>query len=204
MIERARDELARRLGRDHPQVLQLTISSAIFIGDLVKARAVHDAACARLGELFPHLANEITQCSYEAAWLAHEAHDEVAMKLHARRAASTGDPNRAAIAASLAGDAIDLEPIIRATETATVPWIRLAAADAYAARGNWAKAVDLLVRDGHVFSARRLARARAALAKQLATSDPQRARDLAAAAVAWYRDAGAPEPSFADVAALVR
>ena len=204
MIERARDELARRLGPDHPQVLQLTISSAIFIGDLARARAVHDGACARYRELFPHLTNEIMQCSYEAAWLAHEAHDDAAVEEHARRAASIGDPDRAAIAASLAGNAIDLEPIIRATETATVPWIRLAAADAHAARGNWAAAVDLLVRDGHVFSARRLARARAELAKQLATTDPQRARDLAAAAVAWYRDAGAPQATFADVAALLR
>jgi hypothetical protein len=114
------------------------------------------------------------------------------------------DPNRAAIAAALAGDAIDLEAIARGTEKAAVPWIRLAAADAYIARGNWAAAVELLVRDGHVFSARRLARARSELAKQLAASDPQRARELAAAAVAWYRDAGAPERAYADVESLVR
>jgi eukaryotic-like serine/threonine-protein kinase len=194
LIERARDELARRLGREHPQVLQFTMSSAIFIGDLAEARAVHDGACARLGALFPHLTGEITQCAYESAWLAHEAKDADATKRHARiAAANPNDPDRAAIAAVLAGDVIDLEPITRAAEKSDVPWARLAAADAYAVRGNWAAALDLLVRDGHVFSARRLARARAELAKQLAQSDPARARELAAAATAWYRDAGAPQ-----------
>jgi hypothetical protein len=222
MMERARDEFARRLGVDHPQTLRREISTAMFIGDLAQARVRHDAACDRLGELFPHLVAERADCAYEALWLADEANDAAAVARYAQIAASDAknEPVRALIATTLAGKptpaaARSLEATAREIAANEAPWMQLAAADAYAgaariyARTNtayqaadanaeraWAAALALLERDGHVFSARRLARVRAALAR--AGHD----RVLAAAAVAWYRDAGAPDAAIADLAAL--
>jgi hypothetical protein len=224
MMERAHDEFVRRLGADHPQTLRLAISTAMFIGDLAQARARHDAACDRLGELFPHLAAERADCAYEALWLADEANDTSAITRYALIAARDAktEPVRAAIATALAREptpvaARMLEAAAREAAANEAPWMQLAAADAYIAAARihartnvpaetnatatdadraWAAALALLERDGHVFSARRLARVRSALARV------RHDRVLATAALAWYRDAGAPEPTIADLAAL--
>src|SRR5262249_8072940 len=75
LLGRARDEVARTLGADHPKVLEIELVEVKFIGDLAHARATQDAVCARLARLFPLLRDERTWCEYEAAWLADEAGD---------------------------------------------------------------------------------------------------------------------------------
>jgi hypothetical protein len=219
LLAQAQDEIARTLGADHPKAIEIARARALFL-DLPAARALHDDACVRLARLFPQLVGDRTMCEYEAAWLADDAGDAAAAAAHfAATVFPADEPLRAQIAASMreleaepAKTAETLERAATAVAKDAVPWLRIAAADAYvaAARGwetardpvaaarCWERAVALYAGFGHPYVARLLARARAgrALAVRDAAAAPH-----AEAALAWYRAVG----GYADrVAALAR
>jgi hypothetical protein len=214
LLGRARDEVARTHGADHPKVIEIERVEVVFIGDLGRARQVQDSACARLARLFPHLRDERTVCEYEAGWLADEAGDPRAATTHFAATAFDATEPRAEISSRLAAPASaeaarSLERLAGTVAKAGSPWIRVAAADAFiaaartwqslanaeAARRCWSRALPVLEALAVPASKRRLARVRA----QLARMSPARATELARAAIAWYRSVGGYEAAVAEL-----
>ena len=214
----AADTLERVLGPTHASTLDARVIHGFATDNGVLARSRLGAACADYRRAQPHLGAPIAGCEFELAWLLDEVDDDAgaaaAMKI------VTTDPQRAdrklaAIAtAYLAARSGPADSARRAVaelrETgdalASAPELpeRITAADAYiaAARGAehlgdpasasaaWASALATLERDQHPMFLRRLARARAAVARTLVASRPSEASRLAKLARDWYTAAG--------------
>jgi protein kinase-like protein len=210
LIARARSELARLLGADHPRALEIDTFQVYFLA-LERARTVADSVCERLARLHPQLRDTRGTAELEAGWLADEAGDRAAAAAHFRAALldPASDRVRAAVASTMAAlDAGTAAPadLARAIEqladaerrTARAPFARFVTADAYiaaarawseardpvAAERCWRAARDLLVPIARPAVARRLARARTAFALAAGSSAD------AAAALGWYRAIG--------------
>ena len=209
LLGEARDRVVRLVGSEHPRVSELDQLRTMF-RDLEHARAELDGVCKRFA---PHLASDRAECEYEAGWLADEAGDRAAAVAHfaavgtganAGANANAIDPSRIAIAHAMsstmtADAAAALERQARdARASANAPWPRILVADTFmaAARGFesvrdlagakrcWHAASELYAAVAIPFTARRLARARTALA--VLTHDAETAR----AALAWYEHVG--------------
>jgi hypothetical protein len=212
----ARASVVRLLGSDHPRVSEIDQWRAMF-RDLEHAREDVDGACRRLATMFPHLVAERADCEYEAGWLADEAGDRVAAATHfASARTGISDPSRAAVANAMASPmtaaaAATLERAGRdARTTADTPLPRILAGDQYmaAARGFeiardvagarrcWQAASELFAAAAIPFTARRLARAQAALA--VLGRDPTFARK----ALAWYERVGGYANTIAELRVL--
>jgi serine/threonine protein kinase len=212
LLSQARAEAVRLVGAEHPHVIELDQARALFLG-LEQARATTDAACERLARLFPHLRGQRASCEYEAGWLADEARDDRAASTHFAAAAVDAQPPQPEVAAAMADfSAGRVAPAVAARTLeelasrmragADSVWPRMLAADAFtgAARAFdlagdrtgaarcWDAARVQFEQIGRPFTARRLARARTALA--LLAKDAATARAAAQAALAWYRDVG--------------
>jgi eukaryotic-like serine/threonine-protein kinase len=211
---------ARSLGADHPQVLSHQLKVAMEIADPRAARLAFAIPCDRYAALHPHLISFISTCSYELGWLAVERGDSgaaaeafarvtgVEIRDVAAAIVRLVPEPRDAIAALLAlGDRWRAEPEWWVHEYAADAYLAaagglVAAGDRAGARAALDHAValyeDVIRISPQITTQRRLARGRATLARLLPPTE-MRARDLARAALDWYRAAGGYE---ADVAAL--
>jgi len=187
LLATAREITVRLLGTDHPRVIEIDRMRVLFL-DLEHARTLNDDACARLARLFPELKANRADCEYQSAWLADEAGDAIAAAKHFGVVAELRtNPKRARIADAMvalaanqdpAKVAADIERDAAADAKAAAPFARAVAADAYIAaarawhvRGDavaerrcWDGARQLLEAVNRPAVARRLARARAAVA----------------------------------------
>jgi len=213
---------ARALGDNHPLTLEARLAAATFARDRSVAAADLRDTIARMQRLHPHLRETVDDYLYELGRLAEERGDVD----EARRAFAQvrQQPNAGVAAGYLAlldGKLDDAARTMAALggELASSPdvWIRVAASDAFVVAGAAAtrlhrdadaiasltRALPLLekIEDIPVYR-RRLARCRGALAQLLATREPQRARELAALAAAWYRDAIGYDRELAELATL--
>jgi tRNA A-37 threonylcarbamoyl transferase component Bud32 len=204
--------LARVLGEGHANTLEARTLHALATQNGVSARARQTAACADY-QRKPHLAAARAWCEFERAWLADEIDDVAVATAAMTVAASDPVPDRryAEIAAGFVALARKTDPQRSITELralgaklAELPqsWKRIRGADAYiaAARGaewnklpsadSWSAALAILEAIDRPIYQRRLARVRAALARQLVRSRPDEARRLATLARDWYVAAG--------------
>jgi hypothetical protein len=231
LFSRATDERARELGRDHPLTLDGEIAAAMFTASPRRAYELARDPCRRLRALHPHLPRQLVQCSFEVAWLAAELGERAEARGAAEAAAQIAGADEAdralaaALAALAAGRTAEAVTAARAVADGArgdaAPWIRLKAVNAeligaqalaQAGRAREATAhleaaLALLESSPELSQGthrqRRLARARALLAPLVAAADPARARALAEAAAAWYRDAGDAEALLAPLAELL-
>ncbi len=205
--------LARVLGDGHANTLEARTLHALATANGTTARARLTAACADYQRHKPHLAVARAWCAFERAWLDDEV-DDVAAATTAMELAAT-DPARQRHYAQIAAGYVALARGTDAQRTlaelttlgstlARLPqhWERIRGADAYiaAARGaewkklpaleSWSAALAILEAIDLPIYARRVARVRAAVARQLARSRPEEARRLATLARDWYVAAG--------------
>ncbi|MFN0249028.1 MAG: protein kinase domain-containing protein [Kofleriaceae bacterium] len=174
----ARGEYVRLLGENHPHVLRISMTEALFV-DLGRARELFADTCPRYARLFPD-DPEGVDCTYEAAWLADEAGDDAAARAlfassYLDSADIRGPVARLLAATSPTADAIRaVEQAAARDASAAEPFTRALAADGYmavarawdklgeptAARRAWLLARPILEKDAHVATHRRLARVR--------------------------------------------
>jgi len=218
------ERLEAALGGLHPRALQARYLAATLTRDPQAAEQQFRTACEGF-EQHPGLAYDLAACRYERAWLADDRGDAAAalaaMRLAARGPQSQSDSIATTAASYVAiaeGDhvaetAATVQALAAKLAAATQFWRRGEAADAevVAALGwqrlgraadaerCWSAAVALLASIQRPFYDRRLARARAALAQRWISSKPDEARRLAAAALAWYREAGGYEARVAEL-----
>ncbi|HEU0029366.1 MAG TPA: hypothetical protein VFQ53_01950, partial [Kofleriaceae bacterium] len=218
------EELAAVVGEDHPMTIDARIQIAMFVADPRAAGAQLGDACARYRRMHPHLAERITQCAYEVAWLAEERGDLAAAR--DAIAATTKQGKEARIAHGLGllldghGPEAARELVALADEVTEQAhyWQRWRSVDAllYAAlaehaagrrdasRGLLERALSTLSSIEHIartpFYQRRLARVHLELAR---LDGPERARHAAAAA-AWYRDVPGYETVASEAARLAQ
>ena len=232
LFARKAAELERELGADHPMTLDARIQAAMFVENPRRAYELARAPCGRYRALHPHLPQKISHCSIEVGWLAEEVGElaQARASMEAALAFERGDTfERGAASAFLllldgrhaeaAAAMVVLAERMRGDGQpwwmrvkAVNAWIAGATAQLRAGRPEAARAslesalalVESLPTSAVTYGQRRLARVRALLARQLATTDPARARTLAAAAAAWYRGAGGAEPLVAELDALAR
>jgi eukaryotic-like serine/threonine-protein kinase len=223
LLDEAAAGSERALGADHPQVLAIRGQVAMELLDPRAVVAALEPPCERLIALHPQVVVDVSWCAYELGWLAAERGDRAAARAaYAHVAGSDTFGALAQLQAQLLDDdrRAAATPVVLAfadREAAADEWWRreyamhayLAAGQALAATGDAVAATRALVRAvelGEEVVAinaipsieRRLVRARAQLARILPAADPRR-RELASAALAWYRAAGGYD---ADVAAL--
>jgi serine/threonine protein kinase len=206
------DETAARftatLGPDHPFALEFRTRAAMFVQHPGEAARAIEEGCAKMRALHPHLAMQIYFCTYEVGWLAVERGDDAAARAAFTAILATpGDDNYHALArihlAMLDGDPHAQRDAAALGDTlakSTAWWLRVYAADAFLVAGNLDRARDLLddTSAGHaqVYYQRRIARVRYLRAR--AHHD----REAAAAAAAWYREAGGYERALAELDAI--
>jgi len=221
LVARARTELARLLGDEHPRAIAIEDMEVSFLG-LERARAVEDSVCVRLARLHPELRSDRSNAELEAGWLADEAGDRAAAAAHFRVVALDPTANRVRLTVAATMAALDggappaalartIEQLADAERrTAQAPFARFVTADAYiaaarawseardpaAAERSWRAALDLLVPIARPAIARRLARVRTAVARS--THD----RAAAAAALAWYRAVGGYDNVVTELSAI--
>ena len=188
LLATAREAAVRLLGNNHPRVIEIDRMSVMFL-DLDAARAASDDACERLARLFPQLKPVRADCEYQSGWLADQAGDPVAATKHfAAVAELRSNPKRARVADAMIALAANQDAAKLATELerdastdakAESPFVRAIAADMYIAaarawheqgdpsaeRRCWDATRRLLEVVNRPAVARRLARARDALAK---------------------------------------
>ncbi|HEV7556622.1 MAG TPA: hypothetical protein VGO00_14255, partial [Kofleriaceae bacterium] len=99
-------ELARQLGPDHPSVLVMRATDAMFLGNPEKARAALRGTCRRFAELHPHLATKAVTCWFELGWLAEEQGD-VAEARTAMAAVTAAGPS-AGVKGAIAGGYLEI------------------------------------------------------------------------------------------------
>ncbi len=214
----AADTFERVLGPGHERTLDARVAHGFVTDNGALARSRLGAACAEYRRAEPHLGAAIAWCELQLGWLLDEIDDD-AGAVAAMSIAAT-DPERAertlgAIAAGyVTARTAAPDEARRATaklktlgDTLSVVddvYERLAAADAYtaAARGYerladrsaassaWSAALAMLERDPRPLYQRQIARARAAVARSLATTNPSESSRLAKLARDWYTAAG--------------
>ncbi len=214
----AADTFERVLGPTHERTLDARMIHGFVTDNGPLARERLGAACANFRRSQPHLNASIAWCEFELAWLLDEIDDDpgttAAMEIattdpqHAdRKLAAIATAYLRARSAAREEARRGISDLLAIGDTlAAVNAIpeRLVAADAYtaAARGAehigdaggaasaWSSALAMLERDHHPMYQRHLARARAAVAKTLAPSQPDEASRLAKLARDWYTAAG--------------
>jgi hypothetical protein len=209
----AADLLARRLGASHSRTLLARVTLGVATANGPRARDQLASVCRDYERDQPHLGAAIAWCEYELAWTAQALGDADAARVAMQRAAEDpdGERNLGKFARAYLADAREAVTAIVALgdelARSSAAWEQLDAGDAYAAAGVaydrlgdaasatrvWAAAVTAYERADLPFFRRRLVNARAALARQLATSDPRRAHALAELAREWYATAGGYE-----------
>ena len=217
------------LGPQHPLTLQARFLAGTLTRDPVKAAAQFATACDGYQRWHPQLTVKLTDCAFERAWLADDRGDVpgavAAMTIAAMDPLSPRDRQKGSIAASYvkiardeqtAAAAVAMQALGARLSSTSEFWTRSAGADAYAtaavgwdrlgqrasADQCWAAAVSLLEPLTQPLYERRLAHARAALARHWKLTRPTDARRLAAAAVAWYRAAGGYQTEVAELASI--
>jgi protein kinase-like protein len=198
LVRAARDRLAAALGENHFDTVMAGGRLAFATRPLGRAREMLEAACHGLERLHDTIA--LGFCAYEAAWLADQAGDDVAARAWMKRVTEANVPVVAPIAAAyqaVATNAPDREQRIAALRSDSQKAATAAgtgrgfAADALViiARRDataWARALVLLESIPIQMFQRRLARARATVARSLAATNPGEARRLASLALVWY------------------
>jgi len=210
------------LGPDHPETLDVKIKVAMFVEDPRKAWDLLDTSCRRYRQLHPHLSYTITHCAIELAWLAEER-GGLAEAREMLAALSIKAPEAKLGAGYLL--VLDDKPADAVSQMLALAdrlqkqehyWPRWRAVDALviAARAahTLGKAADeiayleralavlhgVTVIEGTTYYQRRRARVRALLALRGAPD----AAVHAAAALAWYRDAGGYDAQIAALAPI--
>jgi eukaryotic-like serine/threonine-protein kinase len=215
------------LGAQHPFSLSAQSSFVLLTANPDAARRRALTACQGYLTWHPHLVQEVVECSYALGWLADERGDH-AEAIHWMTVAARASSDEATIAkAYLAMDRDDrktaAEMEVMAAESRRSPtwWRRTWAADAdllaalawrhagqdqRAARALEA-ALPVIEETEHLqpnpFHQRRLNRVRAELARAIVHDDPARARQLAAAAIDWYRRAGGYDAVIEALASII-
>ena len=219
-------KLSRALGAQHPFTITSRMRSAQYIDDPREAARRFRDACKRFATWHAGAKRTIETCNFELGMLAAERGDDDEMR--EAFAAVSSKPGYVAVAkatlqiADGAYDDASRAMHALAGELAEKPsWpARLLATDALlvaaradrargrhaAARGALERALAIL--DGPGFNSgasyyeRRLNRARAMLAKLLATAEPSAAERLADEALRWYRQANGYDAIVAELAAI--
>jgi hypothetical protein len=210
LLIREHDTLVQLLGEDHILTLRAAITGAMFMARPdVAAMRLRDA-CGRLQQLHADAAAPISGCAYELGWLAEERGDAAEVRAAMQQVKNEHRPIALAYLAAADGK---LDEAIRQARSAAAGlggewWARFYAGDALLVAATCA---DRLHRTAEAIASlsaalaiydqltmiaqqpyyqRRVARARALLARLVAPSDPAEAARLAGAAAAWYRAAG--------------
>ncbi|HEX7837932.1 MAG TPA: hypothetical protein VF469_10745, partial [Kofleriaceae bacterium] len=222
LLVREHDTLAQLLGKDHVLTLQSAFKGAVFAARPDVAASRLRDACRRLEQLHAEAAALITECSYELGWLAEERGDTAETRAAMQR---VGDERRPVAQAYLAAAGGNLDEAIRQARAAAAGlpgewWTRFYASDGllFAAicadrlhrtaeaiaslRAALAIYDQLTMIAQQTYFQRRVARARALLARLVAPSDPAEAARLAGAAAAWYRAAGGSDAIAAQMEEL--
>ena len=216
LLDVARAEIEGRLGRDHPNAINARVNMAMVVPDPARALALLREACGMYRALHPHLEARIGICSFELGWLAYEAGD-IAESRAAMAAIAPASEYEHAIGRPYLAllDARPRDALAAASGIADRyiasddAWTRFRGADALlvmaashrrlgstdAAIATLRRALDVLRSvavsfESGTFYQRRVAQARAALARLLAATQRVEAREHAEAALAWYRSAG--------------
>jgi eukaryotic-like serine/threonine-protein kinase len=218
------------LGPQHPMVLVAQSGFVLFTANAELAFRRSTAACEGYLKWHPHLVQEAAECSYRPGWLADERGDSAAaMRWMKVAAGSTSDDGAIARAYLLLGSrdaqvAAEMDALAGARRGAEIWWKRTWAADAgllaalawrrlgqpKKARASLEAALPVIEETEHIqsnpFHQRRLSRVRAELARELGTSamaaDRTSAKQLAALAIAWYRQAGGYDAAIQRLAAI--
>jgi hypothetical protein len=215
----AAETYERVLGPMHARSLEARALVALATDHPARARARLEQACAGY-RAHPHLGAVHAWCEAELGWLLDDAGDVNAAVAAMRRALAEGDRGDASVAQVIAlyvaaftpestvadrRQALDaLRRVARELATKLDIWNQLAAATAHTtaarlaerlsdpagAAASWSAALALAERTDAPLYRRRLTRARAAVARSLARTDPPEARRLAELARAWYEAAG--------------
>ncbi|MEJ7600953.1 MAG: serine/threonine-protein kinase [Kofleriaceae bacterium] len=205
--------LERVLGAAHANTLEARLIHGLGTLHGTTARARVAAACDGYRRHKPHLAAARAWCGFELAWLADEV-DDVTTATSAMQLA-VADPKSdryyATIGAAYLALVTGTDPSRTIAELRTFAarvavspqyWERVYAADAYiaAARGaerrnlpalgSWSAALSILEAINLPIYDRRLARVRAAVARELVHTQPDEAHRLSKLARAWYVAAG--------------
>jgi hypothetical protein len=205
-----RDTLVSLLGPHHVRTLEAMYKSSVFATDPRVAAAQLRDVCERAQRFSPKESSLIPRCAYELGWLAEERGDLVETRAWMVLATDIRKPIADAYLAALDGK---LEAAIRDAGAAAAGlqaewWNKIYAGDSllFAAicadrlhrndaaiaslRSALAIYDQLAVIKQSPFYLRRVSRAKALLARLLASSDRAEASKLAGEAAAWYRSAG--------------
>ena len=216
-----RDTLTKLLGANHSDTLGARVGAAMFsISPQAAADGLREP-CALLRRYHAETTREtIADCTYQLGWLAEERGDLVEA-----RAMMTAIDTELSRAYLLAFDGA-LEPAARAAREYAASaagewWNKLLAVDASMIAAVWfdragrpadaigdvdralALMADVPLFTRAPFAQRRLARTQALAARLVAAGDPKRARQLATAALSWYRTAAGYERSIAELDRLL-
>lgn len=205
------------LGPRHPITLVAQSGFVLFTANPELAYRRATAACESYLKWHPHLVQEAAECAYRPAWISDERGDSAeAMRWMKVASASTSDDGLIARAYLSLGKndaqvAAAMDKLAAERRGAEIWWKRTWSADAgLLAALAWRRlgqpknalasleaALPVIEETEHIqsnpYHQRRLNRVRAELAKQLAASDPRRAKQLATLAIEWYRQAGGYE-----------
>jgi hypothetical protein len=225
LFERERATLVSLLGPNHIRTLEATYKSSVFAANPEAAASQIREVCRRV-QVFhaTEAAGLVSRCAYELGWLADERGDTAETRSSMLLVDDIRKPIARAYLAALDGK---LDDAIRQARSAAAGlqgewWNRFYAGDAmlFAAVcadrlhrrddtiANLRAALKLYdhltVIEQAPYYLRRVAHARALLARLVAPSEPSEAATLAGQAAAWYRTAGGYDAIARELEAIAR
>jgi len=197
------------LGPEHRRTVWVRWSLTGLEPDRAIARAELESVCVELATR-QGIGSESDLCELQLGWLmeadgdrsaalaamaravAHPSSAEVTADATAFIAVATDRPEAARLVAELEASThapmtADWEPTQRAGRIALIAWAADQRGDLAASTAAWRRVIDVLTTTRFAVDGRLMAQAQAMLAERAATSQPAAARDLATAALRWYR-----------------
>lgn len=225
LFVKERDTLVSLLGPNHKRTLEARYKSSVFAANPEVAASQIRDVCQRVQTFHAKEATDlVSRCAYELGWLAEERGDAAEARAAMQRVDNARKPIALAYLAALDGKLDDAIGQARRAGDGLQSewWSKFYAGDGFLfaaicadhlhrtddAISNLRTALaiydQLTMIKQAPYYLRRVARARALLARLVAPSAPAEATQLAGAAAAWYRAAGGYDGIAGELEAIAR